>query len=532
MKNNKKINLAKTINNLSFENKSKIILFIIVAGIVLIGTFAQIRLYAMRQNFDIVYQRKAFTLKNLEELKDIYDINVFDTLRDMQRKQMSAKQAKTIINSAQKLIEHSWEDYKIKSKQDVSFFAKTINKIVLDKPSCRNLEDFEQKRKSLEHKIESRIEKANLMISQIFWLIKTNQKSIAVMVMDKELYPTIHSIKILLTHLINFNIGCLRIGKSRIDSIYKATFAMTIAFSAFTIILLLSLAYLIMSNISSVNKMLEKKVEKSTEELKKLNLELEKKVEKEAQKSREKDRIMFQQARFAAMGEMIGNIAHQWRQPLSALTLIIQSFETKMLSGKLSNDFVEKQVKKGMNISNRMSQTINDFRNFFNPHKTREDFNVEETVKNSISLVKELLDEENIQIIIENQKDDLLIHGHENEFSQVILNLLTNAYDSLKNKEIEEKIILIKISAEKNTLLINIIDSGGGIDKKIIDKIFEPYFTTKHKSFGTGIGLYMSKQIIENQMKGTIEGKNIKFCFSSKKCYNCASFVLKLKYNE
>lgn len=348
MKNNKKINLAKTINNLSFENKSKIILFIIVAGIVLIGTFAQIRLYAMRQNFDIVYQRKAFTLKNLEELKDIYDINVFDTLRDMQRKQMSAKQAKTIINSAQKLIEHSWEDYKIKSKQDVSFFAKTINKIVLDKPSCRNLEDFEQKRKSLEHKIESRIEKANLMISQIFWLIKTNQKSIAVMVMDKELYPTIHSIKILLTHLINFNIGCLRIGKSRIDSIYKATFAMTIAFSAFTIILLLSLAYLIMSNISSVNKMLEKKVEKSTEELKKLNLELEKKVEKEAQKSREKDRIMFQQARFAAMGEMIGNIAHQWRQPLSALTLIIQSFETKMLSGKLSNDFVEKQVKKGI----------------------------------------------------------------------------------------------------------------------------------------------------------------------------------------
>jgi len=262
-----------------------------------------------------------------------------------------------------------------------------------------------------------------------------------------------------------------------------------------------------------------------TAELKELNIHLQNKIREEVEKNREKDKIMYQHSRLAAMGEMVGNIAHQWRQPLNAMTVLIQSFAIKNMTGKLTDDFIERQVEEGLRLSKIMSNTIDNFRNFFAPNKSREYFYLKESIEDTI----ELAQEKDINITIKCEKD-IKIYGYQNEFSQVILNLLSNAVDSFNNspKSIYNKNILIEAKRDKkDSVNILFIDNGGGIDEAIIDRIFEPYFTTKHKSTGTGIGLYMSKQIIEKQMKGKLKAENITMNFDHES-FICAKFEISL----
>jgi len=262
-----------------------------------------------------------------------------------------------------------------------------------------------------------------------------------------------------------------------------------------------------------------------TNELTTLNKELQEKIKAEVEKNREKDKIMYQHSRLAAMGEMVGNIAHQWRQPLNAMTVLIQSFAIKNMSGKLTDEFIEQQVQEGLRLSKMMSSTIDDFRNFFTPNKSREYFDIKECIEDTINIAQEK--EVNITIKCD---DDVKIYGYQNEFSQVILNLLNNSIDSFNNiKTKYDKNILIEVKKDADSSSVNIsfIDNGGGIDESIIDRIFEPYFTTKHKSTGTGIGLYMSKQIIEKQMRGSLTVKNITMNFDHNS-YKCAKFDISL----
>jgi len=208
------------------------------------------------------------------------------------------------------------------------------------------------------------------------------------------------------------------------------------------------------------------------------------------------------------------------------MTVLIQSFAIKNMTGKLTDEFIEKQVEEGLRLSKIMSNTIDNFRNFFAPNKSREYFYLKESIEDTI----ELIQEKDINITIKCEKD-IKVYGYQNEFSQVILNLLRNAIDSFNknSKSIYNKNILIDVKLNKNKDNVNIlfIDNGGGIDEAIIDRIFEPYFTTKHKSTGTGIGLYMSKQIIEKQMKGKLEVENITMNFDHDS-FICAKFEISL----
>ncbi len=270
---------------------------------------------------------------------------------------------------------------------------------------------------------------------------------------------------------------------------------------------------------------LQKTIDDRTAELRKLNHELEIKVQDEVEKNRVKDQVMYQHSRLAAMGEMVGNIAHQWRQPLNAMSVLIQSFAIKNMTGQLTDEFIEKQVAEGLRISKTMSNTIDDFRNFFTPNKSREYFNIKNSIKDTI----ELAQEKDINITIKCDKD-IQIYGYQNEFSQVILNFLNNSVDhfnSIKTKYDKNILIEVKHDKQHNKAKVVFIDNGGGIDESIIDRIFEPYFTTKHKSAGTGIGLYMSKQIIEKQMRGTIWVENITMNFDHNS-YRCAKFEVTL----
>ena len=245
------------------------------------------------------------------------------------------------------------------------------------------------------------------------------------------------------------------------------------------------------------------KVEEKTKELQLLNNSLEETVREEIFKNKQKDAMVYNQAKLASMGEMIGNIAHQWRQPLNALGLVIQKIKFFHDNGMLSDDKIEGSVKKSMDLIDGMSNTIDDFRYFFNPDKEKEYFQVCEAINKAYSIVEPLFKNSSISFKL-NADCDIKIEGYKNEFSQVILNILNNAKDILIEKEIIDAKVVVSVEIDAGYTVISIGDNGGGITETNLSKVFEPYFTTKEESKGTGIGLYMSKMIIEENHSGEL----------------------------
>jgi PAS domain S-box-containing protein len=223
---------------------------------------------------------------------------------------------------------------------------------------------------------------------------------------------------------------------------------------------------------------------------------------------REKERMLIQQGRLAAMGEMIGNIAHQWRQPLNNLGLIIQQLPLFHDSGDLTRELLEETVLQAMDILMHMSKTIDDFRNYFRPGKEKAEFRVCETIDSTLSLIKDSFKNQQIHIEVV-AKNNPVIRGYRNEFSQVLLNILNNARDILTERATENPKVTIMIFSEGDRAVVTIADNAGGIPEEIKGKIFDPYFTTKGPQSGTGVGLFMSKTIIEKNMGGKLTGRNI-----------------------
>ena len=239
--------------------------------------------------------------------------------------------------------------------------------------------------------------------------------------------------------------------------------------------------------------------------------ELKLKVEDEVKKNRAKDRILIQQSKLASMGEMIGNIAHQWRQPLNNVSLILQFIRDNYKNETVSSEKIEKFMNKANTHIEYMSETIDDFRNFYKPSKTQNEFSVKECIDTLLYMVKNQYEAENITIKFDS--DEVVITNYENELKKSILNILNNAKDAIVSKKVNNDfnaLINISLKDEKNKVKIEIINNGGNIKDDVIDRIFEPYFTTKFEHQGTGIGLYMTKSIIETNMKGKIEVENIK----------------------
>lgn len=255
-------------------------------------------------------------------------------------------------------------------------------------------------------------------------------------------------------------------------------------------------------------KGLNNSLEEKSKELRELNENLENRVMNEISKRQRQQQLLIQQSKLAAMGEMIGNIAHQWRQPLNALSLVLQNIDFNYKLGELDDEFMDKSIKKANLLTTNMSKTIDDFRNFFKPNKEKKIFSLQESINKTISLIDATLNNNNIKLDY-NRGDEILIYGFINEFSQVILNIINNAKDALNEKKLENATIKIEIKKEESNVLIMIEDNAGGIPKDIIDKIYDPYFTTKEEGKGTGIGLYMSKVIIEENMGGKIIAQNI-----------------------
>jgi len=241
-------------------------------------------------------------------------------------------------------------------------------------------------------------------------------------------------------------------------------------------------------------------------QLKELNDQLEKKVAIGVEEIRDRDELLAQQTKLAAMGEMIGAIAHQWRQPLNALAVQIQFLEDDYEDGLIDEKYLKAHKHENMKLINFMSETIDDFRNFFRVDKVKSLFDVKSKVEETINILASQLKSHNIELNLDG--DNFNVSSFASEFQQVILNIINNAKDVLLEKEINNGKIYINISRNKNIGIITIEDNGGGIPNDITSRIFDPYFTTKEQGKGTGLGLYMSKMIIEQNLGGKLEVTN------------------------
>jgi len=242
-------------------------------------------------------------------------------------------------------------------------------------------------------------------------------------------------------------------------------------------------------------------------ELEHHNKELEKRVQEEVAKNREKDKLMFQQAKLASLGEMLGNISHQWRQPLMEINSLFLPIEAKIsLGGDIQKEEVLEAIDKLNHITKYMSNTIDDFKNFFATNKEKIKFKLLEQINSTINIISGGLKANNIKLdIIMNKNPELI--GYKNDYSQVLINIISNAKDVLIERKIKNPYIKITIYEENGTIITTIEDNAGGIKVEPIEKIFEPFFTYQ-KANGSGIGLFMSKLIIEKNMNGKLSAKN------------------------
>ncbi|NVJ52611.1 MAG: transporter substrate-binding domain-containing protein [Campylobacteraceae bacterium] len=235
-----------------------------------------------------------------------------------------------------------------------------------------------------------------------------------------------------------------------------------------------------------------------------------------------KEELLLQQSKMASLGEMIGNIAHQWRQPLSTISTAASGLKIQKEFGSLSDEMLITSLDTITQTTQFLSQTINDFQNYIKDDKKKVLFSINESIEKVLSILNTSFINHNIEV--EKEIKELEIYSYPNELNQVLLNIFANSKDALKEQKDIDKYIFIRTYKKDDNACLEIIDNGGGIKKEIIEKVFEPYFTTKHKSQGTGLGLYMTHKIITESMMGKIQIENCKY----KDFDNCTKVTISL----
>ena len=294
--------------------------------------------------------------------------------------------------------------------------------------------------------------------------------------------------------------------KERVQNQVVQNILLFLLFLSFAIVI----SILLSQKIEDVLKTYQKSVQLKSVALKDLNETLERRVEEEVEKNREHEQLLVQKSRFIALGEMISNIAHQWRQPLSELSSILMNIKFKYNIDQLDEKTMAQKTKEAEVVLEYMSHTIDDFRNFFMPKKEKEKFKLRTAMDSIMTIISSALsyNKINITICID---DNIMLNTYLNEFEQVILNIITNAKDVLIENRVKNPWIKIYTEEMDDKIILFIEDNGGGIKVEPRGKIFDPYFTTKIDSKGTGIGLYMSKIIVDKNMDGKLRVRDGEF---------------------
>jgi len=249
------------------------------------------------------------------------------------------------------------------------------------------------------------------------------------------------------------------------------------------------------------------------------------KLIKSIEDNRKKDLKLNEQSKLVSMGEMIGNIAHQWRQPLSVISTGITGMQVEKEYGLLSDEKFEKTCEMINSNAQYLSKTIDDFRNFVQGERVKQKFNLKGDITSFLHLVEGTITQNNIKIILD-LDENIIIDGYENELTQCLINIFNNAKDVISEQEETNRFIFITTKLENDEIIIKIKDNGGGIDESILKRIFEPYFTTKHQSQGTGLGLHMTRNLIVDGMNGFLGVQNCEYKYNNQ-TQKGAEFIIK-----
>lgn len=291
--------------------------------------------------------------------------------------------------------------------------------------------------------------------------------------------------------------------ESKIESNLKSVILIISLFLLFSILI----SILFIRWIDRAFKSYRVKIEDKNRELEELNRDLERRVQEEIAKQEEKDRVLREQRRVLKMGAVISSVAHHWRQPLNILSLIAQKLKLAKKRKNLTNELIDKNLDKMIEIVESMSNTIESFRTFFATGEKLTKFDIVDVIKESLKFLEEDLRESRIEIKF-NFDENIEMLGYPNELKQVILNIVKNSKDAILNqKDIEVKAIYITLLREKDRVVIQIVDTGGGIESENLDRVFEPYFTTREQN--KGLGLYISKLLIKESMNGEMRVENV-----------------------
>ena len=243
-------------------------------------------------------------------------------------------------------------------------------------------------------------------------------------------------------------------------------------------------------------------------QLEEINSTLEARITDAVAELRKMDDMLIQQSRLTAMGELISNIAHQWRQPLNNVGLIVQSIQLAYKANDLTVEELDTDIAETMKILQQISETIDDFRNFFSYEEHEKSFFVNDILCRALGFIEPSLRRKEIRLKLE-EETEVMTNGYPNEYMQAILNVLLNARDVLIARKVPQAEINIRIFRRNGRSVVTIKDNGGGIDENILPKIYDPYFSTKLQNTGVGIGLYMAKMIIEKKMHGSLTARNV-----------------------
>lgn len=550
----------------TLERQTKILLLLIAFGFLLVSITGLLALSGLKYEYDASIGSRVHKSKSLQNIQKFYtSLPAYNSpaYNPLSQNQLAQKELESKYQSLLK----EWQDYEEDAEQKVILHSlKMLYQNLFFAKSIAQVREKIAQKDALKNELSTLIEQTKDIIAK---QDSTKQKILKQDSNDFDKRTTqllYHSIEVSnkINDIFEKNIEIFSLQDSITDSMYANTMIFLLGFMIFVSVVTLYSSSVFVGFMRGKNARLEKIILQKTNELKKTNQNLQKTITEQIEQSRKKDQIMYQQARLASMGEMIQNIAHQWRQPLNSLIILIQNFKLKYDNGTLSKDIVQAQTQDALRIANNMSDTIENFRNFFQPHIKKKNFFICASIKDSIALIKPTLEQNNIQVFFE-YEEDIEIFGYENAFSQIVLNIIKNAQDALTQCALDFKqdsmhdlaqdssdfdaqsgIIQITLSRNSHCALtqstqasktadcaqICIMDNGGGIKIPQIDKIFEPYFTTKHKSIGTGIGLYMAKQIIEKQMGGCIEVANSAWVAKglNKECYG-AKFMIRFPLN-
>ncbi len=517
--------IHQKLDKITFSNKTKLLVFITLSGMMTIGFLMFVSIFALKYDYENLFKKHTQPQFELEEIKDAYRVNINETLYDIKYKQVSDADAIEVLHLTQQIIAKQWTNYQNYTNTPIGglpYFASRWLSLFLVSPAVPEKTPFQQ---GLVEKSNVKMEHINTQINTVIQLLQEGKKNEANAIIDA-ISLEVNTLNIYLSSLITMHLKQSISEKSFNDRLFQTSTYMLILLLGLIFFFITLILLMIIKHFNSIHTYFEESISNKTQELTMLNTSLETRIAREVENSRKRDNIMFQQARLASLGEMLQNIAHQWRQPLGSLMMIIQSFESKFHAGKLNETFISSRVSDAQLLSKNMSETLEDFRTFFNPNRAKKAFSIKEVIQKAIDLSKYQLEKEEIFLTLK-MKEDLEVFGFKNELIHVLLNLINNSKDVLSTKsQLSKRIILIVAKQTQEAIFIHVIDNGGGIKSDIITKIFDPYFTTKHKSVGTGIGLYMSKQMVEKHMNGRIRAKNIRHKLGTSTFFACTMFTI------